>query len=42
MEVVREALGTWATRQRGKAITRAMRYVEAHAHRMRYVTLEAR
>ena len=42
VEVVREALGPLATRQRGKAITRAMRYVEAHAHRMRYVTLEAR
>ena len=37
-----EALRTLATRQRGKAITRALRSVEAHAHRMRYVTLEAR
>ena len=42
VEVVMEALRTLATRQRGKAITRAVRYVEAHAHRMRYVTLEAR
>jgi len=30
-----------AATQRGKAITRALRYVEAHAHRMRYVILEA-
>ena len=37
-----EALRALATTQRGKAITRALRYVEAHAHRMRYVTLEAR
>jgi hypothetical protein len=42
VEVVQKALRTLATRQRGKAITRALRYVEAHAHRMRYVTLEAR
>ena len=41
VEVVMEALRTLATTQRGKAITRALRYVEAHAHRMRYVTLEA-
>jgi hypothetical protein len=40
VEVVLEALRTLAPRQRGKAITRALRYVEAHAHRMRYVTLE--
>jgi hypothetical protein len=31
-----------ATTRRGKAITRALRYMEAHAHRMRYATLEAR
>ena len=37
-----EALRTLATTQRGKAIPRALRYMEAHAHRMRYVTLEAR
>ena len=42
VEVVQKALRTLATRQRGKALTRALRYVEAHAHRMRYVTLEAR
>ena len=41
VEVVMEALRTLATTQRGKAITRALRYVAAHAHRMRYVTLEA-
>ena len=37
-----EALRTLATTQRSKAIPRALRYVEAHAHRMRYVALEAR
>jgi hypothetical protein len=42
VEVVQEALRALATTQRSKAITRALRYVEAHAHRMRYVTLEAR
>ena len=42
VEVVMEALRALATTQRSKAITRALRYVEAHAHRMRYVTLEAR
>jgi hypothetical protein len=42
VEVVLEALHALATTRRGKAITRALRYVEAHAHRMRYVTLEAR
>jgi len=36
-----EALRTLATKQRGKAITRALSYMAAHAHRMRYVTLEA-
>src|SRR6266568_8216243 len=41
VEVVMEALRTLATTQRGKAIPRALRYMEAHAHRMRYVTLEA-
>jgi hypothetical protein len=41
VEVVVEALRTLATTQRGKAIPRALRYMEAHAHRMRYVTLEA-
>jgi hypothetical protein len=40
VEVVIEALRTLATRQRGKAITRALRYMEAHTHRMRYVTLD--
>src|SRR5258706_258532 len=42
VEVVIEELRTLATRQRGKAITRALRYMEAHTHRMRYATLEAR
>jgi hypothetical protein len=42
VEVVLEALHALATTRRGKAITRALRYVEAHAHRMRYVALEAR
>jgi hypothetical protein len=42
VEVVMEALHALATTRRGKAITRALRYVEAHAHRMRYVALEAR
>ena len=42
VEVVMEALRALATTRRGKALQRAVRYVEAHAHRMRYVTLEAR
>jgi hypothetical protein len=42
VEVVLEALRTLATTQRGTAIPRALGYVETHAHRMRYVTLEAR
>jgi hypothetical protein len=42
VEVVLEALRALATTRRGKAITRAVRYMEAHAHRMRYATLEAR
>jgi hypothetical protein len=41
VEVVQEALRTLATTHRSKAIPRALGYVEAHAHRMRYVTLEA-
>src|SRR5207244_7186645 len=41
VEVVLEALRTLATTQRGKAIPRALRSIEAHAYRMRYVTLEA-
>ena len=41
VEVVMEALRALATTRRGKTITRALRYVEAHAHRIRYVTLEA-
>jgi hypothetical protein len=41
VEVVQEALRALATTYRSKAIARALRYVEAHAHRMRYVTLEA-
>jgi hypothetical protein len=42
VEVVMEALHALATTRRSKAITRALRYLEAHTHRMRYVTLEAR
>src|SRR5215510_8286837 len=42
VEVVQEALRTLATTHRSKAIPRALGYVEAHAHRMRYGTLEAR
>src|SRR5712692_9949707 len=42
VEVVQEALRALATTRRNKAITRALDYVETHAHRMRYVTLEAR
>src|SRR5207244_7714800 len=42
VEVVQEALRTLATTCRNKAITRALGYVETHAQRMRYVTLEAR
>src|SRR5713226_6871700 len=42
VEVGQEALRTLATTRRNKAITRALGSVEAHAHRMRDVTLEAR
>jgi len=42
VEVVQEALRALATTHRSKAIPRALCYVETHAHRMRYVTLEAR
>jgi hypothetical protein len=42
VEVVQEALRALTTTYRSKAIPRALHYVEAHAHRMRYVTLEAR
>src|SRR3989442_1941457 len=42
VEVVQEALRALAPTRRNKAITRALGYVETHAHRMRYVTLEAR
>jgi hypothetical protein len=42
VEVVQEALRALATTHRSKAITRALGYVETHAHRMHYVTLEAR
>jgi hypothetical protein len=41
VEVVQEALRALATTYRSKAIARALRFVEAHAHRMCYVTLEA-
>ena len=42
VEVVQEALQALATPYRSKAITRAWGYLETHARRMRYVTLEAR
>src|SRR3989441_2237316 len=42
VEVVTEALHALATTRRGKAITRALRYLAVHAHRMRSVSLEAR
>src|SRR5215468_202221 len=42
VEVIQEALRALATTHRSKAITRALGYLETHAHRMRYVTLEAR
>ena len=42
VEVVQEALQALAAPYRSKAITRALGYLETHAHRMRYVTLEAR
>jgi len=42
VEVGQEALRTLATTRRNKAITRALGYLETHAQRMRYVTLEAR
>ena len=42
VEVVLEALRALATTHRSKAIPRALGYVETHAHRMRYVTLETR
>jgi len=42
VEVVQEALRALATTHRSKTITRALGSVETHAHRMRYVTLEAR
>jgi hypothetical protein len=41
VEVVQEALRALATTRRSKAITRALHYVETHAHRMRYAMLEA-
>src|SRR3989442_13445238 len=42
VEVVLEALRALAMTHRSKAIPRALGYVETHAHRMRYVTLETR
>src|SRR5882724_10681026 len=39
---VQEALRALATTHRSKAIPRALGSVATHAHRMRYVTLEAR
>jgi hypothetical protein len=42
VEMVQAALHVLATTCRSKAITRAWDYVATHAHRMRYVTLEAR
>jgi hypothetical protein len=40
VERVLEELHALATTRRSKAITRALRYLETHAHRMRYVTLK--
>jgi hypothetical protein len=42
VEVVQEALRALATTCQSKAMKRALGYLETHAHRMRYVTLEAR
>jgi hypothetical protein len=42
VEVVQEALRALATPYQSKAIKRALDYLATHAHRMRYVTLEAR
>jgi len=42
VEVVQEAWRALATTQRSKAILRALDSMEAHAPRMRYVTLETR
>jgi hypothetical protein len=42
VEVVQEAVQALPTPYRSKAISRALGYLETHAHRMRYVTLEAR
>ena len=42
VEIVLDELHALATTRRRKAITRALGYLETHAHRMRYVTLEAR
>ena len=41
IEVVMDALRALATTRRGKVLKRALGYFEAHAHRMRYATLEA-
>ena len=41
VEVVMDELRAVATTRRGKAIKRALGYFVAHAHRMRYATLEA-
>src|SRR6266436_3890049 len=41
VEVVQEALRALAITHRSKAIPRALSYLETHAHRLRYVTLEA-
>ena len=41
VEVVQEALRALATTRQNKALTRALGSLETHAHRMRYVTLEA-
>jgi len=42
VEMVQEALRALATTCQSKAMKRALGYLETHAHRMRYVTLEAR
>jgi hypothetical protein len=42
VEVVQEAVRALVPTCRSKAMKRALDYLETHAHRMRYVTLEAR
>jgi hypothetical protein len=39
-EVGLDALRAWATTRQGKGLKRELGYLETHAHRMRYATLE--